>query len=1693
MSIFTLRQSVIEEYSKYVQSFLSIADERIRTFIEDELLKKQTLWPDALLQLNPAYETAATIKDLVTDDKLHPLCAQIFTSENGQPIRLYRHQQVAIETALKHKHFVVTSGTGSGKTLTYFIPIFDTILRGNSQELKTRAIVVYPMNALVNSQFEALQRFSAQYKKSTGKECPVRFAQYSGQESNEIKQRIQQNPPHILLTNYVMLELMLVRPEEHNFVDRTTAGLEFLVIDEMHTYRGRQGADVALLIRRLRERCGNPDLLSIGTSATMVAGKATSAKERRTAVAEFASRLFGVSVEPENIIEESLRRITSAPSIPEPEALRDAILSSVPTTTDQILNNSLTAWIELTFGIEKEEDGNLRRRTPLSLMEGAERIVETTGLESQRCLERLRESFLVGSKLRMPDGNPLFALKLHQFIAQGRTIYATLEPTSKRFLTLEGQYYAPADQCERILYPVLFCRVCGQDYYSVLKKGEDNQFFPNDPKSDSAVEEETSEGYLLIPSENMEQEWSPEYIPAEWLEQNGKVKRDYRQHVPQPVWVLPDGTFSSEPQENAVKAWFQPKPFMLCLNCGEFYTRRDKLDFRKLTGLSSEGRSTSTTVLSVSALRNAPAGGINESVRKILSFTDNRQDASLQTGHFNDFVQVSLLRAAIFNALKQHQQLRFDRMAEEVVRALGFGLKDIALNKQLQDNLPQSREVWNAFRELIEYRIYEDLRRGWRVVQPNLEQCGLLRIDYMGLKELCTSDTVWDTLPSMRGLAPEKRQEILMGLLDHIRKKLGIYVNCLREQYQQQIRKRVQQHIDESWSFDEKELLWTAARFLLPGQTNQSIDGLSLSETSLIGRHLRRSLSLTGSYSQFVRALFDILCSHGLTKKGTEQGAEFIQLDASSLIWCKGDGISPPPDPIYSRRVTSEVYTEVQRKANEYFHDFYQQGARFLHGIEAREHTAQISYDHRQDRERRFREGTLPCLFCSPTMELGIDISDLQLVHLRNVPPTPANYAQRSGRAGRKGDPALIFAYCSAGSAHDQYFFHHREEMVTGAVHPPRIDLGSEDLIKAHIHAIWLSKIQLSLGSSIADILEFTLDKFPLQENVKAQINLSEARLHECIEETNHILLSCDPDISKSGWYSQAWVENILRRAPEEFDHSFERWRELYSAADQQWNEANNILRYPVRDQSRRKRAEGQRREAERQKNILCNIETTREESDFYPYRYLASEGFLPGYNFPRLPVRAFIPLNDGEFISRPRFLALTEFGPRNIIYHESAKYEARRLVIPPGGLQSRKSRGKVCTVCGYFQSDAAIDLCENCTTRLDASTSVVIPLLEMPNITTWRRERITCDEEERRRFGYEVTTQFRFAPAPGGQKRIAEGTVLDTAETALLRMLYAPAAELYRINHGWRNSREKGFPIDLANGMWLKKAGIEDDEDVPQSSQQPDVIRLFVRDTQNLLLLYPALSELPWDDNVQATLQYALQRGIEQVFQIEESELISERIGSGAHRAILFWEASEGGIGVLRRLVDEPDALAQVAQAALGRCHFDLNTLENLKTDCGCACYDCLLSYTNQRDYPRLNRQLIKDFLARLSQSKTYPVKAGRDYDEHYRWLRTLTDRRSDVERKFLDHLYQSKRRLPDDAQKMIKDYFSIPDFFYQPNVCVFCDGSVHDEPTQREKDRTTREELKELGYRIVVIRYDRDLEEQIRQYSDIFGDRTV
>ena len=253
------------------------------------------------------------------------------------------------------------------------------------------------------------------------------------------------------------------------------------------------------------------------------------------------------------------------------------------------------------------------------------------------------------------------------------------------------------------------------------------------------------------------------------------------------------------------------------------------------------------------------------------------------------------------------------------------------------------------------------------------------------------------------------------------------------------------------------------------------------------------------------------------------------------------------------------------------------------------------------------------------------------------------------------------------------------------------------------------------------------------------------------------------------------------------------------------------------------------------------------------------------------------------------------------------------------------------------------------------------------------------------------------------------------------------------------------------------------------------------------------------WEDQsleFQLSLLYALKRAIQFAYQLEEQEVGAELIGQDEYQRLLFWEDAEGGTGVWEHLVREPIALAEVAERALVLCHCDPRTGKDEENHdfarCALACYECLLSYSNQLHHRHINRGLLRDFLIQLGSSRTIPERV-RDRSEQYQWLEKRIDPNSSLEKSFLDCIYAKGIRLPDNAQnRPSQKVYTQPDFYYErenlPGVCVYIDGPHHDSAEQRMSDAHITTQLQDYGYRVIRIRYDRKFADQVQEHSDVF-----
>ncbi|MDD5321363.1 MAG: DEAD/DEAH box helicase [Methylococcales bacterium] len=1105
MNIFQTHARIVKDYATYISSFLNIADPGIKNHVEAELTQGK-LWPEPLLQFNPSFEMAGSVSDLAQTGVIHKELADIFKGYS-----LYHHQVQAIQLGTQNRDFVVTSGTGSGKSLTYIGSIFHYLL-SNPNQSGIAAIVVYPMNALINSQYEEFDRYKKNYENAAGKEFPITFGQYTGQEKEEKREQMRENPPHILLTNYMMLELLLTRMRERSLRDAIYNNLRFLVFDELHTYRGRQGADVAMLIRRIRAKCLQ-DVVSVGTSATMVS--TGDSATQRNEVARVATTLFGRTFSPEQVINEKLTRSLSFEgSFPSKAELAASILAGIQTEApvEKLKKHPIAIWLENRIALD-ENKGELQRRKPKPVSNIIQSLSEDSGVNAEICekflVELLQWISIVNQRLQdAGERYTYLPFKLHQFISQTGSVYTTLDQDENRYITLEPGVYKKDEDEKKPIFPNVFSRASGHAFICVSRNG--NRLEPREFRESTGDDEacETTDGYLIIDEEI----WDPvddlEFLPDAWLVKSRRGPDTKKKPFFPTKLYFDEYGKCSENEPLKWWGWFMKAPLLFDPTGGVFFDTKTN-EGTKLTKLGSEGRSTSTTITVFSILSQLKEAGYLDEDQKLLSFTDNRQDAALQAGHFNDFVQVVRLRASIYKALldSPENKLTYSTLGEAIFNALGLPFAEYANRNDEPSFVNVKRKYEECLQTYLCYRAIADLRRSWRIVLPNLEQCALLTVDYLDIDEVASADIAWSDVPLVNELNSKERKEFLTTILDFFRLEFAIHSeNYLTQSKLKEHEKQFREMLKAPWALDRNEEL--REPFHIRFETlhkSARLSSKSMGPASSLGKFIKfyakqhcPDLNLKGdNYRHLVFQLMakledaDYLRSQ-IARSDKNEDVKIYRLKIEKIVWTLGDGQTVKPDAIKRRS-----YKDQLPKPNECFRDMYRQNFSQGKRLRGEDHTGQLGTDTRIEREDLFRQGKISALFCSPTMELGIDIGGLSVVHLRNAPPNPANYAQRSGRAGRSGQGALIFTYCSSYSPHDRHYFQQQSDLVAGADQAPRLDLCNKELLLTHLNALAISEIGLpgleELGGAKPSIMRFVVDdndKMPLSSEVIAGLEI---------------------------------------------------------------------------------------------------------------------------------------------------------------------------------------------------------------------------------------------------------------------------------------------------------------------------------------------------------------------------------------------------------------------------------------------------------------------------------------------------------------------------------------------------------------------------------------------------------------------------
>ncbi|MDB4353814.1 DEAD/DEAH box helicase, partial [Akkermansiaceae bacterium] len=1073
---------------------------KLRELATKELKKIDTLIKGPFLEALPDYPKGKSLEQLVDDGLLHSGFSQLEGDVYKRP--LHEHQVDALTSVIEEKeNIVVATGTGSGKTESCLFPLLDTLLKEDMKGKDgIRAILIYPLNALANDQLYSrlvpvlaaqLESFGITVGRFTGQTHAFKGREELAEEqldkdsmkelfpngipSNWLLSRDEmlRTPPNVLVTNYAMLEHLLLLPRNRPLFHR--ANLKFLVLDEVHIYGGTQASEVALLLRKLKTRFAEEnDLRCIGTSASL----GTGAKARQD-IAKFASRLFGAPFLPKKVITSNrmahrlLRggQTSFTLTCTEWVELHSQLLearNAPPAEQAKVWTESLTSHREKLGCSESEslsarlasalsEEKNIRLTSKLLADHANMRFEDLAAQlfpndEKAVRVKALRGLISLGAFARQSEnGFPILPARYHYFtkgVEEATVQLAHPSQTSEHAIELEfsRRFRTPSGSPR---YRLLTCRKCGELYFEAYKQEGEMKLSPTPTKgftrsvywlkapSHFLVNEDDDE--VIVDGEN-----APQRVFIHLTEDRYKyvLEKDEEESG---EWLATIEAQAHQPTKEELEANPNAKPrIKLCQACGS----REPSEI--ITGFHPGDQALSTTISEV-LYTHLPTSRGDEKYklpgrgRNLLVFSDNRQDAA----HFYPYFQQShediLVKRELVQLLSEEGKCRLKHAPEELANkaALKFGLTDE------EGEIPKRKDL----PDVITGHLYREFccPGGSRT---SLEELGLLEVQYNGID--------FNELAVRSHLDPEVGAPLVRWILDAIRS-----------------RRAIKMPIGTS---PANEFVWgnynqTNRRYRLEGKDdNAQFSFLSYTPTgksylTQFAHVLRDRLKLP-NWEQNLRDIWTTLKDEEILIEDGD-GPHSLVLDTGllSISHRKEDS------PLYRCNRCSHVthYSvgdcctkwkcpgnvalidpiewEDEMKRNHYHHLFTLSDGAFPSAM-AREHTAAITGDEREKIESNFKARKINILSSSTTMEVGIDLGDLEGVFLRNVPPEISNYQQRAGRAGRRAQAAPVAITYARNRNYDQQQYEEAETFLSKAPPTLTVHLANQRLLERHQFSI---------------------------------------------------------------------------------------------------------------------------------------------------------------------------------------------------------------------------------------------------------------------------------------------------------------------------------------------------------------------------------------------------------------------------------------------------------------------------------------------------------------------------------------------------------------------------------------------------------------------------------------------------------------
>ena len=1758
-------EKVIRSFLRYQLTAYPFADPRLhdqmRQLLNLDQVRRTPLMKGPFVSLSQSFRAGATVAQLVDQGLLHPHMRQIV----GRRVeRLYGHQEAAIRAILAGRTTLISTGTGSGKTECFLYPIISKCLHLRDQGAPPgiSAVIVYPMNALAEDQLERLRgllagsgiSFGMYIGKTPEEEREVaghrlrpgssradyeavldRYRQQGRPDTvhppEEVCSRQQMRTagcqPRILLTNIKQLELLLTRGIDVELFDG--ARLDYLVLDEAHTFTGILGAETACLVRRLRQFCG-----AGGRQTVCVATSATIADRRDPeAGRHFAARLFGVPEEQVECIYEQYepepwpaqRRMPPAPGNP-PEVLARVLAAVDSQNPEQDVRDAyrrLTGWTlddgawsdalhdalkgnELAFQIRTE----LVRPRPVDDL-----LVKLRSLAGRAVAEEELLAYLALGAAAFKDGRPVYRPVVHAFVRgiPGAVVSFPDGNQPRLWLSSEDEKVQPG-QTPLWHAPVYTCTTCGQHYYVAHLK--DFQFTASQPEGGQLAEgdqvywqaaDKEHGGLRAVLVDQVISQEEDDLAAESWSHPLWFCRRCGSAHRHQLPRCLGCGAAGAAVKLFAVcssdkSAGYLPR----CISCGARGRR---------TGRSYREPIRPVRAVNVSDVHVLAQDMVHHAERKrLLLFADNRQDAAFQAGWMKDHARRFRLRRLMADAMKDGPV----SIGDMVMKLDDLLDADDGLSRAL---IP---EVWRVVPKEGSGGVHQDERRHFLRIQVlrevttaanqqiGLEPWGRLRVSYQGLETGARFIQQWSR---RLGLPAEDLKGGIETLLDQLRRQRLLW--------------DPHRIFTKWWDEGDREIQRGYMPIppgpqgmkltLEPGDNRQYVRAW-LTERSTLVRQIATKWGVPDNDApEFLQQLWDYLRSEpvGLLVPVTLRSSKgkplancsgVYQIDASRLRLSENHGhyrcrrcrrkVSrrTPNNICLAWRCEGQLEFVAEDPDN-YDLQLLDQGYSMLR---PEEHTAMVPQDQRERIENWFKGGSdvVNCLVCTPTLELGVDIGALDCILLRNVPPLPANYWQRAGRAGRRHRMAVTVCYCRP-SSHDRAYYEDPVKMLDGKVDPPAFNLRNDVMVAKHVHAAVITRL-FQLGRDGAALPEEQIQRIgeTLRQMLPGRISayLFDAAgrirttpfdlspLRNLIQQHREDLVQYVRGVFQQGWptadaevaSAEALAAHVDRMA-DELDEVLRRLRKRLLWAHGEIRRLNELRKeYGTLDAE----DEAHYRRCDRLIKKLKGMESPQRREaegidDINTYGVLAAEGYLPGYG---LDVGSVVGMAEVPFwhlggmdfdLPRPPGIALREYVPGNLIYANGHRFVARRFHRQPEEQRHEMPLFEV-NIQREAVTETSLGQAGGC---LGSGTLRAIAVCDVDLV-----HQSQISDEEETRFQMPVCIYGRQKGRHNGGMCYTWGEKQLTIRRGVhLRLVNVGATPVIQ------ERQVLGYPICAVCGQSVSPlasdAQIDDflHRHEQRCGRRPEMLGLFTDVVADCLTL-PACT-----DRTQAySILEALRMGATHVLDMHIEDLQVLVIGHIDRDEVdgLLWDPMPGGSGLLEQMRANFDKVLAAAKAIAEGC----------PAACQHSCIDCLQTFRNAHYHRYLDRNVVLATLqswgAQLRSAHPIPPEQPSTQPRDST-AQPVNDAETKLKRLleaagFTTGRFQQRIRFKQPITLSHLIGSTTADVFFHGDeddpddkgVCIYLDGmsaSIHGDPAAAERDREIRTWLRNHGYRVIEI----------------------